>query len=212
MQVTWFGHASLRIKTNAGTVIYVDPFAGEESWYDSQADLVLVTHAHYDHLKVSLLHKIVGDNSVVLGTSAVRSQHHEAKLVWPEEHHEVKGIRIQVVESYNLKSKYHPKGDGIGYVLQFDDTSVYIAGDTDFIPEMRKIRADIVFLPVGGTYTMGAKEAAEIVLGMKPKVAVPIHWGSVVGTRDDAELFKEIIDNAGVTTVAIPRQNEEVTV
>ena len=203
MDLTWFGHASVRIVTKAGTVIYVDPYAGEEAWYDMQADIVLVTHAHFDHLKETLLHKVIGDDSVTLGPPAVRARHEEAKPVWPNEKHVLKDVTIRTVDAYNLQKPNHPKGEGVGYVLEFDNTSVYIAGDTDFIPEMRKINADIVLLPVGGMYTMNAREAAEVVLGMKPKVAIPYHWGSAVGSLDDAELFKDIVDSAGITTVHI---------
>jgi L-ascorbate metabolism protein UlaG (beta-lactamase superfamily) len=210
MELTWFGHASVRIVTKEGVVIYIDPFAGDEGWYDKQADLVLVTHNDYDHLKESLMHKLIGDDCVILGPSAVRTHHQEVKPVWPNESHEIKGVKIKVVDAYAIGKKVHPKGEGVGYVLEFDGTSVYVAGDTDFIPEMRKIRADIVVLPVGGTFTMSAKEAAEVVLGMKPKHAIPYHWGSIVGHLDDAENFKDIVDSAGLTTVHIMHPDQTV--
>ncbi|MEK6823308.1 MAG: MBL fold metallo-hydrolase [Nanoarchaeota archaeon] len=211
MEVTWFGHASVRIVTKGGVAIYVDPYAGEDAWYDLPADVVLVTHGHYDHLKAALLRHIVVDGTVVMGTQAIGAQYHGAHPVWPGETHEVRGIRIRVIDAYNINKNYHPKGEGVGYVLEFDGTSLYIAGDTDFIPEMRKFRTDVVLLPIGGTYTMTAKEAAQVVLGMAPKVAIPIHWGSVVGTVDDAEMFKEIVDTAGQTAVHIMHANQTIT-
>lgn len=211
MHLTWFGHASVRIETKEGVVIYVDPYAGDEHWYDKAADVVLVTHADYDHLKLALLKRILTDDTVFFSTREVCGQVNGAKPVWPGEKHSVKGVTITAVDAYNLQGN-HKKGDGVGYLIECEGRTVYVAGDTDFIPEMRRFRADIVFLPVGGTYTMGAKDAAQIVLGMKPEHAIPYHWGSVVGSIDDARDFKEYVDTAGVTVVHImsPSQTIEV--
>ena len=212
MELTWYGHASIRIVTNEGTVIYIDPYAGEDAWYDKSADIVLITHHHYDHLKETLLHKVAVDSTVVLSTSQVRARHNEVRPVWPGERHEIYKIKIMVVEAYNIGKPNHLKGEGLGFVLEIDGKTIYIAGDTDFIPEMRKVKTDIVVLPVSGVYTMNARQAADVVLGMKPKVAIPYHWGSgIVGSRDDAEMFKEIIDNAGITTVHILVPNQSIT-
>jgi L-ascorbate metabolism protein UlaG (beta-lactamase superfamily) len=211
MHLTWFGHASVRIETKEGVVIYVDPYAGDETWYDKAADIVLVTHADYDHFKMALLKRIRVDDTVIFSTRQVCQDVDGAKPVWPGEKHVVKGVTITAVDAYTLQGK-HEKGEGVGFIIECEGRKVYVAGDTDFIPEMRKFRADIVFLPVGGTFTMGAKDAAQIVLGMKPEHAIPYHWGSIVGSIDDARDFKELVDTAGHTVVHIMSPSQMIEV
>jgi len=108
-------------------------------------------------------------------------------------------VKIAGVPAYNINKRFHPKSNNwVGYVIKFADSSIYIAGDTDFIPEMKNIKADIVMLPVGGTYTMTAEEAAKAVEAIKPKIAIPIHFGDIVGSKSDAEKFSSLVKSAQV--------------
>jgi L-ascorbate metabolism protein UlaG (beta-lactamase superfamily) len=190
-KISWLGHASVRIKSEK--IIYIDPWKikGRE-----KADLILITHSHHDHLSPEDVKKLQKEDTVILATPDCLSHlAGDVRAVKPGDRLTVLGIDVEVVASYNLKKAFHPKGNNwVGYVVVVEGNRVYYTGDTDFIPEMKNIRADIVILPVGGTYTMDAREAAEAVNTMKPKVAVPIHYGDIVGSLKDAKKFKEFAE------------------
>jgi L-ascorbate metabolism protein UlaG (beta-lactamase superfamily) len=188
-KITWFGHASVRIKSEK--IIYIDPWkipGGEK------ADLILITHSHYDHLSPTDVKKLQKKETVVLATADCLPQlSGDVRAVKPGDRLSLFGIDVEVVPSYNLKKAFHPKGNHwIGYVVTVEGNRIYYPGDTDFIPEMKEIRADIMILPVGGTYTMDAREAAEAVNALRPKMAIPIHYGDIVGSIKDAEKFKKL--------------------
>ncbi len=188
-KISWFGHASVRIKSER--IIYIDPWKIKGS---EKADLILITHSHYDHLSPGDVKTLQKKETVILATQDCVSQlAGDVRAVKPGDRVTVLGIDVEVVPSYNLKKAFHPKGIyWVGYVVVVEGNRIYYPGDTDFIPEMKNIRADIIILPVGGTYTMDAREAAEAVNTMKPKVAVPIHYGDIVGSLKDAQKFKEL--------------------
>ncbi len=211
MKITWFGHASVRIVTSKGTIIYVDPYAGEESWYDKIADAVLITHGHYDHLKDALLPLMMGDETLMLAPPPVAKLHNGCRPVLAGQTGKVKDAQVSTVHAYTVEHPNHPREEGVGYIITADGKSVYVAGDTDVIPEMRQLKADVVLLPVGGTYTMDAKQAAEVVAGMRPKLAIPYHYGLTVGTADDAELFRESCE-AEEVACRILKFDEEIEV
>jgi L-ascorbate metabolism protein UlaG (beta-lactamase superfamily) len=188
-QVHWLGHAGIKI-TGSRTV-YVDPYliAGRQT-----ADLILITHDHYDHLSREDIKKIHGDETVIVVPKSMGSRlPGHVEEVSPGDTLTLQGVKIQVVPSYNIGKPFHPKEKrNVGYVFTLDKIAYYHAGDTDRIPEMKSIRADVAFLPVGGTYTMSAAEAAAAAADIEPKVAVPIHWGSVTGSSQDAQDFKRL--------------------
>ena len=190
-KISWFGHASVRIKS--GKTIYIDPWKIKGS---EKADLILITHSHYDHLSPEDVKRLQKKETVILATPDCLSQlSGDVRAVKPGDRLTVLGVDVEVVPSYNLKKAFHPKGNSwVGYVVVVEGSRIYYPGDTDFIPEMKNIRADIVILPVGGTYTMDAREAADAVNTMKPKVAVPIHYGDIVGSLKDAHKFKEFAE------------------
>ena len=187
-KISWFGHASVRIKS--GKTIYIDPWKIKGS---EKADLILITHSHYDHLSPEDVKRLQKKETVILATPDCLSQlSGDVRAVKPGDRLTVLGVDVEVVPSYNLKKAFHPKGNSwVGYVVVVEGSRIYYPGDTDFIPEMKNIRADVVILPVGGTYTMDAREAAEAVNTMKAKVAIPIHYGDIVGSLKDAQKFKE---------------------
>ncbi len=186
--VHWLGHASLKI--TGEKVIHVDPYkikGGE------RADLILITHDHHDHLSPEDIAKIHGEQTIIV-LPATSKHHLSGRIETVKAGGEVTlaGVKIRAVPAYNIGKKFHPHGQGnVGYVFTVGDITYYHAGDTDVIPEMEAITADVAFLPVGGTYTMTADEAAQAVALIKPKVAVPIHWGTIVGSRQDAEAFQQ---------------------
>ena len=207
MEVTWLGHASFKLKTN-NTTIYIDPYQGD---YQDTADLILITHDHYDHFSSEKIDLIKGPDTAIVGPSAVTSRLHPSETIAPEQTLKVKDIDIKAVHAYNINKAFHPKNTGVGFILTIEDKKIYFCGDTDHIPEMKDIEADIICIPVGGTYTMNAREAAKAIKTMQPKTAIAIHWGSIVGSRDDADLFKEIVERTTNTKVLILEPGQAVT-
>lgn len=199
VEITWLGHDSYLIKTDK--TIYIDPFKISSG---PAADLVLITHDHFDHLSLEDLQKITTDKTVIV---AARNCEHElrklgrgsVKYVSPGETVSIGNIRVKAVPAYNVNKfrepgkVFHPhEYGGVGYVVSVGDVSIYHAGDTDFIPEMKEVKADVALLPVSGTYVMTASEAVEAANLIKPAVAIPMHYGTIVGSEKDAENFKSL--------------------
>ena len=190
--IFWLGHDSFRLKGEK--VVYVDPWklaAGAE-----KADLVLVTHDHYDHLSKDDIAKISKAGTVVVGPQAVAAKlGGNITVVKSGDTITAAGVPIEVVAAYNPNKKFHPKSAGyVGYIVTLNGKRIYHAGDTDLIPEMTQIKTDIALLPVSGTYVMTAPEAAEAANTIKPALAIPMHYGDpdVVGSLNDAEEFKRL--------------------
>ena len=189
-------HSSIKI--SKGQVIYIDPFKITEEKHD--ADIIFITHNHYDHYSEEDIDKVIKEDTIIVMPETMREQskYKNILLVQPNEHYEVNNIKILTIPAYNINKNFHPKENKwVGYILNIEGFTYYIAGDTDITPENKEVKCDIAFVPVGGTYTTNAKEAAELVNIIKPKIAIPIHYGSIVGTKQDAidfekELNKEI--------------------
>lgn len=186
-------HSSIRM--NKGKIIYVDPFHIKENYKD--ADIILITHSHYDHFSEEDIKKVrKADTKIYVTEDYVENAKSigfsENKIVGvkPSQIYYEGDIEINTVPAYNVNKQFHPKENNwVGYILKIDGISYYIAGDTDITEENKKIKCDVAFVPVGGTYTMTAKEAAELVNIIKPKVAIPIHYGDIVGTKEDVVTF-----------------------
>ncbi len=190
----WTGHAGFLIKVK-GKIIYIDPYKLPAGAGSEKADLILITHSHYDHCSIEDLQRIVKDNTVVIcpaDCSSKLTRLHEKinlQVIEPGMEIEIEGTRIKAIPAYNVDKEFHPKSEyWNGYVVEIEGKKIYHAGDTDLIPEMSLMnRIDVALLPVGGTYTMTAEEAARAAFMLKPKLAIPMHYGSVVGSREDAE-------------------------
>ncbi len=194
--VKWLGHASFLIE-KAGKTIYIDPFKLPEGL--PKADIIFITHTHFDHLSLDDIKKVATSSTVFVATADAVSKlsGYTVKQVKPGDEIEVDGVKVKVVPAYNIGKPYHSKDKGwVGYIITVGGVSYYHAGDTDFIPEMKGLKADVAFLPVGGTYTMDWKEAAEACRSMDVKLCVPMHWGTIVGSRSDAENFKKACGKA----------------
>jgi L-ascorbate metabolism protein UlaG (beta-lactamase superfamily) len=193
---THLNHASIKIERDK--VVYIDPFQIEGTPHD--ADIIFCTHDHSDHLNPEAIGKVTkGDTVIVVPRKNVKKfKKFELKeIIGVEPNHEYSadGIKFKAVPAYNVDKRFHKKKKKwVGYILTLDDADFYFTGDTDYIPEMDDIKADVVFIPVGGVYTCNAEEAARAVNSIKPKVAVPIHFGSVVGTKEDAQTFIKNLD------------------
>ncbi|MFH1407289.1 MAG: MBL fold metallo-hydrolase [Candidatus Omnitrophota bacterium] len=198
--IHWLGHSAFRIDAG-GKTIYVDPY---NIFKGPVADIILITHAHYDHCSPDDVKKIQGPNTVIVATQdSAKKFKGNIRVVKPFEKINISGIDIETVPAYNLNKPNHLKQSGwVGYIIDVNGVKVYHAGDTDYIPEMNTLKLDIALVPVGGTYTMDANEAAKFVNTVKPKIAVPMHWGSAVGSRADAQNFKVLCK----TQVEIPTQ------
>ena len=194
-RIHWLGHATVKI--DGALVIYIDPFKIENKPH--AADLILVTHAHSDHFSAEDIKKVVkadGSTEIVCTVDVVENVSADLVAsvhgVTPESALVVKGVTIECVPAYNIGKKFHPKANGwVGYIVNVDGVRVYHAGDTDRIPEMKEIETDIAFLPIGGKYTMDAAEAAEAAGDIEPKLAIPMHFGAIIGSEKDARLFEE---------------------
>jgi len=187
--ISWLGHASFKITNDK--VLYIDPWKLKRK---DKADVILITHSHYDHLSLKDISKIQTEDTVIVippdGASKLKGN---IKTVRPGDGLTVKGIDIEVVPAYNIKKDYHPKENRwVGFIINIKGTRIYHSGDTDFIPEMKKIKVDIALLPIGGTYTMDVAEAVEAVKAINPEVAIPMHYGEIVGSIEDARKFKEM--------------------
>jgi L-ascorbate metabolism protein UlaG (beta-lactamase superfamily) len=187
--ITWLGHDSFRIKAPEG-VIYVDPWKLRSV---EPADLILITHEHHDHFSAEDVKKLLKPDTTIVTIAAVAKQlKGDVRTVKPGDTLTVKGIKVEAVPAYNPAKQFHPKAAGhVGFIITAGGRRIYHAGDTDAIPEMANIQTDVALLPVGGKYTMTASEAAQVANLIKPKVAVPMHWGDIIGTRADAEAFKK---------------------
>jgi len=186
--IHWLGHDTFRIEGEQ--LIYTDPFKIKKK---DTADIILITHEHYDHCSPEDVKKIQGpDTLIVAPFDCAAKLHGNIKVVKPGDKIEFRGVTIEAVPSYNTNKQFHTKDRSwVGYVFTAKGQRIYIAGDTDYIPEMKNIKADIALLPVSGTYVMTADEAAQAALDIKPKVAVPMHYGSIVGSKEDALRFAE---------------------
>ena len=200
VKISWLGHDSFRIKN--GKTIIIDPFKIRP--IPDKADILLVSHEHFDHLSLDDIKKVSSDKTTIVTIPAVKKELSsmkvkEVKTVKAGDKVAFGNITVEVVPAYNLNKfrepgkPFHPKEDGkVGFILSINGVRVYHAGDTDPIPEMRGFKTDVALLPVSGTYVMTPEEAAEATRMIKPKLAIPMHYGAIVGSENDAEKFKQL--------------------
>lgn len=191
------------IKIEGEKIIYIDPYNIKENYND--ADYIFCTHPHYDHLSKEDIKKVLKANTkIVIPKSAENELRNNIEIkdiitVEPNKSYKIENINFNTTYAYNINKQYHPKENKwVGYNIEFEKLKLYIAGDTDNIPEIQEIKCDIAFLPIGGKYTMDYKEAAELANTIDSKIVVPIHYGEIVGKKEDAEKFANLVKNKEV--------------
>ncbi len=201
LKISWLGHDSFRIQN--GKTIIIDPFKLRSS--PGKADILLISHEHFDHFSPDDIKKVVDQNTTIVTIPAVKKEISglkvkEIKAAKPGEKVKIGEISVDILPAYNLNKfrepgkVFHPKEDGkVGFVIGINGIRIYHAGDTDAVPEMKGIKPDVALLPVSGTYVMTAEEAAQATKMIEPKLVIPMHYGSIVGSEQDAHKFKQLV-------------------
>ncbi len=217
VKIYWTGHDGFRIESGK-TIIYIDPY---KLISPVKADVIFVTHNHFDHYSKSDIKKIVKERSLIIGPKELSGVELEFNCrgvflePWGEYSSDEFHLEVLAVPAYNVNKfrapgiPFHPKEDGkLGYLININGVKIFHAGDSDNIPEYDKLTSqniDVALLPVSGTYVMTADEAAEAAKTLSPKMAVPMHWGEIVGSRAEAEKFKSLLMNSGIEVVILDR-------
>lgn len=216
INLKWLGHSSFLIKNSK--VIYIDPYNIKEGL--DKADIIFITHDHYDHCSIADLQKIVKEGTRIVMPADCQSKINKftfpVKIEIADRGSELSlgEIKVSVLPAYNIDKQFHPKEElGVGYLIKMNNLLIYHAGDCDLIPEMKNLTGHnqpnkklIALLPIGGRFTMTAEEAAEAAKIIKPFLAIPIHYGSVVGTEDDAKDFVELCKENGVNAEILGKE------
>ncbi len=193
MEITWLGHAAFKVKTHSGRIIYLDPYQIKEG--EEKADIIVSTHSHGDHFDSGSIQKLMKEGTVVIGPISIADslQKFDGTPLKLGESFDYKDMSIELVPAYNIKKPNHPKrNEWAGIIVTSEDKSVYHAGDTERIPEMKDLanrNITVALMPCGGTYTMDFDEATDSIIDVKPQIAVPMHnWGK------DLTKFKELLE------------------
>lgn len=196
-------HSAIRIEAEDGTAVYFDPFELTDAPHD--ANYVLITHTHYDHLSPEDAAKVMNESTVVVCPASAEVEVREAfgaapHGMAPGDTITLGGMQIEAVPAYNVEPKrlgFHPQENRwIGYVITIDGVRYYVAGDTDQNDDTVQVRCDVALVPIGGTFTMDPAQAAAFVNVIKPRIVVPTHYGSAVGTKEDVEAFEPLVNPA----------------
>jgi L-ascorbate metabolism protein UlaG (beta-lactamase superfamily) len=215
IDIRWLGHSSFLIKNASGKTIYIDPFKlsdDSEEHTNEEADFIFITHSHYDHCSIEDIRKIAKNGTIIVAPADVSSKfaHIDAKVELKiadsetQMDFEESGVKFWCLPAYNLNKPFHEREeDWVGYILDLSGVLIYHAGDTDNIPEMKKLSTaniDIALLPIGGTFTMNAGEAAKAASVIKPKLAVPMHYGKIerTGDKNEAQVFAKLCTAEGI--------------
>ncbi|MGC9130719.1 MAG: MBL fold metallo-hydrolase [Pyrobaculum sp.] len=203
LSISWLGHDSFRV-VGEGAVLYIDPYQLQVG--EPKADVILVTHEHFDHCDPPSIQRVLKPSTVVvaprIAKPCVSKAARNVLEISPGESREVGPVRVTAFPAYNLNKfrdpargvVFHPREDGrVAYLVEWGGVRLFHAGDSDFVPEFRQVVADVVFVPVSGVYVMTPQEAAEFVNAVVPKVAIPMHYGSIVASRREAEEFKKLV-------------------
>ncbi|MDI6738358.1 MAG: MBL fold metallo-hydrolase [Nanoarchaeota archaeon] len=207
LNIKWLGHASFLIEGDK--TVYIDPYVLPAS--PKKADIILVTHEHFDHFDRAKIKELLKQGTeVIIPPGCASGLDCKFKIIRSGETIELGAVKVTAVPAYNVNKfrmgniPFHSKDEGFGYVLEMNGIKLYHAGDTDFVPEMKKLKVDIALLPIGGTYTMDAKEAAEAANEIRPKVVIPMHYNTLKDTAADPEEFAKRV-NKSIKVVISPQ-------
>jgi len=215
IELDWLGHAGFLIKNSK--IIYVDPFQIKSGM--PPADIILITHSHYDHCSYEDLKKVVKEGTKIVAPADCQSKISrfdvpiKIELIEPGGEIDLGDVEVLAFPAYNIDKHFHPQDEAwMGYVIKVDGMTIYHSGDTDLIPEMQKLtgykqggKEFVALLPVGGRFTMSAEEAAEAAKMIKPTLAIPMHWGAIVGSESDAKEFVELCKEEGIRALVLDK-------
>lgn len=197
MKISINSHSSIRIDN-----IYFDPFQIKRATHN--AKYIFITHTHYDHMSLQDIDKVITLDTVIIAPADAKQtleEKYQNKIIYvqPNDNISLSGIEVEVLPSYNIGKEFHKKSSGwVGYKIIYNEASFAVLGDTDNIPELASLACDYLLVPIGGTYTMNAAEAATLTNLVKPKFVIPTHYGSIVGTKkDETEFVKKV--NKGIS-------------
>ena len=199
MKIEVLCHSSIRIE-GENKIIYIDPYIIKEEKND--ADIIFITHSHYDHFSEEDILKVKKENTKILVTTDLLERtielgfkKEEITIVNQNNLYTILDIAVNTIPAYNINKQFHPKeSNWVGYILTIEGKSIYVAGDTDINEENKNVKCDIALLPVGGTYTTNYEEAAELANLINPELVIPMHYGEIVGGKEDAIKFKKLIN------------------
>lgn len=203
VRITLLAHSAFKLEY-AGTIVYIDPFMIDASDVADVADVIFITHEHYDHCSLADIQKIASDKTTIVTVPGCQSKIANKVMgaiavTNPGEAGVIGDVAYETVISYNTNKQFHSKeNDWAGFIITLGGVRIYHAGDTDFIPEMSSYECDVALLPVSGTYVMTAEEAVKAAETIKPKLAIPMHYGAIVGTKSDAEKFASLAAKKGI--------------
>lgn len=195
---------------DSNQTIYFDPFKIDKDYND--ADIIFITHGHYDHFSPEDILKVKSAKTIIVATQDLKDEILKLNfnikdiiIVEPNLAYNILNFEFRTIPAYNINKPYHPINNGwVGYIIKIDNKIYYIAGDTDMTAENKNVKCDIAFIPIGGTYTMDYEEAANLINIIKPNMAIPIHYGDIVGKDEDAQKFKNLV-NKGIDVAIIKR-------
>jgi L-ascorbate metabolism protein UlaG (beta-lactamase superfamily) len=208
-KINWLGHSSFRIMSNI--IIYIDPWKVNEH---IKADIIFITHSHFDHMSIPDINNLSKKETIIIAPYSSKEELSEIKneiiFLKPNQKININEISINSIPAYNKERDYHPKSkEWLGYIIEIDGERIYFAGDTDYIPEMDKLKnIDIAFLPISGTYTMDVNEAVEAALEIHPRYVIPTHYGDIIGDSDDAKEFINKIRDIDPSIEALEKEKE----
>lgn len=201
-EVEVLSHSSIKI--SGSLVLYFDPFNIADETHD--ADIILITHEHYDHYSPEDIGKIIKGGTILVCPESIKEKIKESpcgvaaqniRYLSPDEDIELDSVKIHAVRAYNVDKNFHKKSyDWLGYVVSMDGTIYYVAGDTDINEDILSVRSchpDVALIPCGGTFTMDVREAASLAEKLSPKIAIPTHYGSIVGDKKDGDEFVRLL-------------------
>ena len=223
IEIKWLGQSGFRIKTGNGKIVYIDPYKISDKFVSEPADIIFITHSHYDHCSIEDIQKITNNGAIIVCPADVSSKmrHITSKIdlriaeIGEKLSFFDDTLSCWSVPAYNLnkeKIAHAREEDWMGYILDFNGVMVYHAGDTDLIPEMKKLSTmniDIALLPIGGTFTMNAGESAKAAAIIKPKIAIPMHYNTIqgIGSKSDADVFAKHVSSEDIEVKVLERES-----
>ena len=193
------------IKLELDKILYFDPFKIIDEKHD--ADIIFITHDHYDHMDPESINKVKNDNTIIIAPKSMKEKIDKIEFkdyiyLEPNEEVDIDSINIKTILAYNNERSFHPRGNNwLGYIVSYNNITYYIAGDTDKTKENEQVKCDIAFVPIGGYYTMDVSEATELIRIINPKIVIPIHYGSIVGDKEFGQEFKDNLSNTNIEVI-----------